>query len=126
MFPLLGIKPDMMEILYIPVTVNKNVDLSLKNKKLVISIGRINVRKNYEQLIEIARKLSDYKFVIAGALNSGDEDYYKNLIRNKSSNLEIKINISEEEKTALLKKASIYVHLNRREHYGISILEAMS
>jgi glycosyltransferase involved in cell wall biosynthesis len=126
MFPLLGIKPDMMEILYIPVTVNKNVDLSLKDKKLVISIGRINVRKNYEQLIEIAKKLSDYKFVIAGALNSGDEDYYKNLIKNKSSNLEIKINISEEEKINLLKKASIYVHLNRRENYGISILEAMS
>lgn len=126
MFPLLGIKPDTMEILYIPVTVNKNVDLSLKDKKLVISIGRIDVRKNYEQLIEIAKKLSDYKFVIAGALNSGDEDYYKNLIKNKSSNLEIKINISEEEKIDLLKKASIYVHLNRREHYGISILEAMS
>ena len=40
--------------------------------------------------------------------------------------MEIKANINEQDKLKLLKKASIYIHLNRREHYGISILEAMS
>ena len=47
-------------------------------------------------------------------------------MRNKPENLEIKANINEHEKIQLLKKASIYIHLNRREHYGLSILEAMS
>ncbi len=126
LFPLLNIQPDIMKVVYIPVESKNKLDLSLKNKNLVVSIGRIDIRKNYEALFKIADKLKNYSFVIAGALNKGDETYYSNLIKNKPDNVEIRANINEEDKIALLKKAAIYLHLNRREHYGISILEAMS
>ena len=126
LFPLLNIKPNLMRLIYIPVEYVENIDLSIKDKNLVISIGRIDMRKNYEVLLRIAEKLKNYRFIIAGALNRGDEEYYRNLIKNKPDNVEIKANINEYEKIELLKKASIYIHLNRRENYGISILEAMS
>ena len=126
LFPQLNIQPDIMKVVYIPVDHKNKPDLSLKNKNLVVSIGRIDIRKNYEALFKIADKLQNYKFVIAGALNKGDETYYNNLIKNKPDNVEIMANIKEDDKIALLKKSAIYLHLNRREHYGISILEAMS
>ena len=126
LFPMLNIKPALMRLIYIPVESVDNIDLSMKDKNLVISIGRIDIRKNYEVLFKIAEKLRNYRFIIAGALNRGDEEYYRNLIKNKPNNVEIKANINEYEKIELLKKASIYMHLNRKEHYGISILEAMA
>ena len=126
LFPLLNIKPDIMKVIYIPVDNKNKQDLLLKNKNLVVSIGRIDIRKNYEVLFKIADKLKNYRFVIAGALNKGDEIYYSNLIKNKPHNVEVMVNINDKDKIALLKKAAIYLHLNRREHYGISILEAMS
>ena len=126
LFPRLNIKPNLMRLIYIPIEYVDNTDLSMKDKKLVISIGRIDIRKNYEVLLKIADKLTNYRFIIAGALNRGDEEYYKNLIKSKPGNVEIKANINEHDKIELLKKASIYMHLNRRENYGISVLEAMS
>jgi len=126
LFPLLNIKPDIMKVVYIPVDYKNKPDLSLKKKNLVVSIGRIDIRKNYEALFKIADKLKNYSFVIAGALNKGDETYYSNLFKNKPDNVDIRININEADKIAILKKAAIYLHLNKRENYGISILEAMS
>ena len=126
LFPLLNIKPNLMKLVYIPVEYVDDIDLSMKDKNLVMSIGRIDIRKNYEVLLKIADKLKNYRFIIAGALNRGDEEYYRNLIKNKPDNVEIKPNIDESDKIVLLKKASIYIHLNRRENYGISILEAMA
>ncbi len=126
LFPLLNIKPNLMRLIYIPVEHVNNIDLSMKEKNLIISIGRIDIRKNYEVLLSIADKLKNYRFIIAGALNRGDEEYYRSLIKNKPDNVEIKANINEYDKIELLKKASIYMHLNRRENYGIAILEAMA
>ncbi len=126
LLPLLHIKPNIMKVVYHPIQERNNINLSMKVRNLVISIGRIDIRKNYKMLLKIAERLKDYKFIIAGALNRGDEKYYSNLIKTKPDNVEIKANISEPEKIELLKKASIYMHLNRREHYGLSILEAMA
>ena len=126
LFPLLNIKPHLMRVIYIPVEYRNNLDQSIKEKNLVVSIGRIDIRKNYELLLKIADKLKNHRFIIAGALNRGDEEYYHSLVKVKPDNVEIKPNINEYDKTELLKKAAIYIHLNRREHYGISILEAMS
>ena len=63
-----------MRLIYIPIEYVDNTDLSMKDKKLVISIGRIDIRKNYEVLLKIADKLTNYRFIIAGALNRGDEE----------------------------------------------------
>lgn len=126
LFPLLNIHPKIMKVIYHPVNQNKAADQSMKNKKLVITIGRIAPDKNFEVLFKIAAILKDYRFIIAGALNEGNEAYYKSLMKNKPDNVEIKVNITEDDKDKLLKKAAIYIHLTRKEHYGLSVVEAMS
>ncbi|WP_237265288.1 glycosyltransferase family 4 protein [Thermoplasma sp. Kam2015] len=126
LFPRLGIKPRIMKVIYIPVEPKEKVDLSNKMDNTVISIGRINKGKNYDLLMDIARKLDDYRFYIVGAVNEGDEKYYDYLMRIKPKNVEIIPNADESTKNSLLKKSSIYLHTNRKENYGISILEAMS
>lgn len=126
LFPLLNIRPNIMKVIYIPVNYEKNTGQLTKNKKLVITIGRIHSDKNFELLFKVADKLKDYRFIIAGALNSGNETYYDYLIKNRPGNVEIKINITEGDKVELLKKAAIYIHLNSKENYGISVVEAMS
>jgi glycosyltransferase involved in cell wall biosynthesis len=126
LFPELDIIPKEINILYTPVNKGSFLDLSKKNKKLILSIGRINLNKNYDLLLEIAKKNMDFKFVIAGAMNKGDEHYYWKLMKKKSENVVIIPNINEVEKTKLLLEASIYLHLNRKEHYGVSVLEGMS
>ena len=126
LFPLLNIRPNIMKVIYIPVNYKKNIEQSIKNKKLVITIGRIAPDKNFELLFKVADKLKDYRFIIAGALSKENETYYDSLVRNKPDNVEIQINITEEEKTKLLEKAAIYIHLKKKEHYGVSVVEAMS
>ena len=124
LFPELNIKPALMKVIYIPVKINLNSN-NLKNKNIV-SIGRINKEKNYDLIIEIAKSLMDYKFYIIGAVNKGDEQYYNYLMNKKPRNLEIIPNAKEDLKDIVLKKCSIYLHANRKEHYGISLIEAMS
>ncbi len=126
LFPMLNIRPNIMKVIYPSVNYWNNIDQSMKNRKVVITIGRIIPGKNFEVLFDVADKLKDYRFIIAGALNMGYEGYYDDLIKKKPDNVEIKINISEDDKVELLKKAAIYIHLTKKEHYGISVVEAMS
>ena len=66
-------------------------------------------------------------FIMLGLIfNEGNKAYYDDLVKNKPDNVEIKINITEDDKVELLKKAAIYIHMKRNEHYGISVVEAMS
>ncbi|SMD30797.1 glycosyltransferase [Picrophilus oshimae] len=123
LFPKLDIKPALMKVIYIPVKYKLNNNLINKN---IVSIGRINKDKNYELIIDIAKSLLDYKFYIIGAVNKGDEQYYNYLMRIKPKNLEIIPNASDDIKDSILKRCSIYLHANRKENYGISIIEAMS
>ncbi|WP_287961200.1 glycosyltransferase [Acidiplasma sp.] len=125
LFPVLGIKPSKARVIYIPVE-NHNIDLSIKQKNRVISIGRIHPDKHYEYVFEIARHLKNYDFTIAGAVNKGMEAYYKSLLSVKPNNVNIIPNIDNDTKIELYRKSSIYLHLNPKENYGISVLEAMS
>lgn len=126
LFPKLGISPKFMKVVYIPVEANKKPDLSLKDPKAVVSIGRINKGKRFDIIVKVAKSMPDYKFYIIGAVNRGDDQYYGYLMDIKPNNLEIIVNASESKKQEILRKSFIYMHANRKEHYGISIIEAMA
>jgi len=91
----------------------------------VLSFQRINREKGIDLVLDLARN-SKENFIIAGAVNKGDEDYYDELNRNKPDNVHIFPNPSEDEKENLFLNAKVFVHTNRKEHFGISIVEAMS
>jgi glycosyltransferase involved in cell wall biosynthesis len=125
LFPVLGIQPGKTKVIYIPVE-NHNIDPSLKEKNTIISIGRIHPDKHYENMFEIAKQLKSYNFTIGGAINQGMEKYYNYLLSIKPDNVKIIANIDNDAKLELYRKSSIYLHLNPKENYGISVLEAMS
>ena len=126
LFPKLGVEPKAMKVVYIPVI---KPDLSYpvkRDDRLIVSIGRLNKDKQYEDLLKIASELPNYRFLIIGALNKGDEEYIKSLTRNMGTNVSVMQNLDNIKKENILRKASIYLHLKRKEHYGISVVEAMS
>jgi glycosyltransferase involved in cell wall biosynthesis len=77
----------------------------------------------------IAEKVKNGRFVIIGSIES--YSYYKHLVRLiKSLRVEDRVrilpNASEWQKIELLRRAKIYLHPMKYEHFGISVVEAMA
>ena len=117
-------------VLYPPVDVERYMrymDVERRDR-LVVSIGRFVPKKRYEDLIEIASKVNDAKFIIIGTIS--DLNYLRSIVRlvkdRNLSNVIIKPNASFQEKLEILSKARIYLHTARTERFGISIVEGMA
>lgn len=122
LFKKLGLNPSSTEVLY--PTFHTTYKISQKNRG-ILSLQRINKEKKLEMILDVARH-SNQHFIIAGAVNDGDQQYLKFLVRNKPDNVEIIPNPSEIEKENLFLNSKVYLHLNRKEHFGISLVESMS
>ncbi len=125
LFPMLDINYKSIDYINIPVRRFYDIDLNEK-KDMVLTFGRINREKKLDIVIETARSLSDIKFVIAGAVNKGDEQYYEKLRKNAPENVSIIKNPDENEKIKLFKEAKVYLHTRKKEPYGITVAEAIS
>ena len=125
MFPNLSIRPRSMDYANTPVSEFINVNISEK-EDFVLTFGRINVYKNLEIVLKTAEKLREIKFVIAGAVYKGDESYVRMLKKNVPRNVKIVENPDEIEKKKLFMKAKVYFHTNKKEHYGVTVAEAIS
>ncbi len=125
LFPILGILPHRLDYIFIPVDKFYNIDFSDK-RNAVLTFGRINEQKNLELVLNTAKNMGDIEFVIAGAVNDGDEGYFHKLERIAPSNLKIVKNPNEEEKVNLYRRAKVYLHAKRNEHYGIAVADAIS
>ena len=119
---LLKIKPRLMTMHY-PVDYPTTIDFSRK-KKYILTFGRINPDKNLETVMKIASR-SSATFVIAGAVNSGSVEYFKELMRVRPNNVLIIPNPSEEKKKELFTEATVYLHTKPSESYGLSVAEAI-
>ncbi|MEM3908375.1 MAG: glycosyltransferase [Nitrososphaerota archaeon] len=122
LFPKLNLNVNIGNVLYPPVIVNNPV-ISEKKKQVLI-IGRINRNKGIEDAINILGNKS-FKVIIAGYVNKGDEKYVENVKRYLPSNIDIRKNISDEEKWTLMEESSTILSLNQKEHFGIATAEAM-
>lgn len=122
LFKKLGLKPSSVEVLY--PTFHTSHKISQKNRG-ILSFQRINKEKKIDIILDIARN-SNQHFIIAGAVNDGDQQYFRYLVRNKPDNVEIIPNPSGTEKENLFLNSKVFLHLNRKEHFGISIVESMS
>ncbi len=121
---ILGVNPKRIEIVGLPVEMPSNVNLKEKDGVLIFS--RINKEKRLEIGLDIARKCNFFKFVIAGAVNKGDEDYLNFLVRHAPPNVKIIPNPSDEEKDMLFRKASVFLQTKFKEHGGLAVAEAIS
>lgn len=124
----LGFKP---LVLYPPVDVEKYLPLAQERNRenLVVTMGRIESMKNLDIVIDIAKEIRNAKFIVVGSLQS--RKYYASLMKRiKELNLEgrVKIlpNTSENLKAEILRKAKVYLHPTKYEHFGIAVVEAMA
>jgi len=119
-------------VLYPPVKVKKYLctESSLADRKnIVVTVSRIEVGKHLEVVLEIAKRVKDAKFVVIGATR---QPSYVHRLRMKavemgiSDKIIIVPNADESLKTSLMRKAKLYLHPTKFEHFGISIVEAMA
>ncbi|HET6590408.1 MAG TPA: glycosyltransferase [Candidatus Nitrosocosmicus sp.] len=136
----LGISDTM--VIYPPVDVDKFRDMSLipsLNKGMkendIVVICRIDPAKKVENVIFLAQKLREagvnLKITIIGNLDPYHYYYYKELKKtiidqNLDDRIFFKTDASLEDLFDILSKSGIIFHPKPGEHFGISIVEAMS
>jgi glycosyltransferase involved in cell wall biosynthesis len=75
--------------------------------------------------LEMARRLPKVAFVIVGSISPEKSSYYDSLRATAPSNVSF-IMSPLRKVPELLGKAKVYVHCAQNEHFGITIVEAMS
>ncbi len=96
------------------------------DKPRVITIGRFTPDKNYELVVEVAKKLRDVEFVIIGSVGKSKiyRQYYEKIKSIAPPNLKLVADASEKEKLELLSSGRVYLHTMLGEHFGIAPAEA--
>jgi Glycosyltransferase len=116
------------EVLYPPVEVEEYLKIKgNRDPKLVLSISRIAPEKNLENLFSVAKALKDFTFVLLGS--SGRSKKYLEEVKSisgKLGNVKIVEDFTHDDIVNYLSKAKVYFHPKVNEHFGISIVEAMS
>jgi len=118
-------------VLYPPVDVERYLPLSRHRERdnVVVTIGRLEPMKNLDIVLEVAKEVREAKFIILGAGYSSN--YYATLVKKArdyglEGRVKILLNVSEEQKMEILKKAKVYLHPTKHEHFGTAVVEAMS
>jgi len=120
-------------IVYPGIDTRKYVSLMNRavREDIVVTVSRIDKEKNLDIIPQLARYCPDTKFAILGATDSSSE-WYKAQIVEESKRLDVEdrvlilANATDAQKTELFSRAKIYLHTMVDEHFGMSIIEAMS
>jgi glycosyltransferase involved in cell wall biosynthesis len=102
-----------------------------KREEMVVSCGRYSPEKNYEYMLEAAKRLTNVKFAVVGSF-SGEKStkYYEKLCSMKSekslANVELLKTVPFRDLLKLYSEAKIYMHTMKNEHFGIAVIEAMA
>lgn len=118
------------------VRIDQDLDSSASSNEIcILVVCRIEPTKRIENAIYLARLLKERKIsakiTIAGSLESHYQNYYNDMIKliaelDVSEIVELHIDVSFEELVKLMKKSKIFFHPREGEHFGMSIVEAMS
>lgn len=103
--------------------INQKVNLSHKDKHLVLNISRYDKTKNLDVIGKISNLLPNFKFIVVGY--KSDFNQYYDYLKKKYPKIKFLYNISEAQKLNLLKSSSIYLHPAKDEPWGLAIVEAM-
>ena len=120
------------DILYPPVDIEyfNIVSQNDNREKLVVTVSRFTPEKKLDKIIKVAKELPDYTFILVGSTGPGSEKIIESLKalkeRYRVYNAELKPNLPRGELRELMGKAIFYLHPEFTEHFGISVIEAMS
>ncbi|WP_148681162.1 glycosyltransferase [Candidatus Nitrososphaera gargensis] len=127
--------PDIdVRVLYPPVDTDRfsnACDSDIADGSQVLTVSRFSPEKQIENAIKVALLLPDTRFEIAGALMRANTSYFKslqNMIERHGlgNRVRLKPNATNEELLDSMSKSSVYLHTMAGEHFGMSIVEAMS
>ena len=111
-------------VVYPPVPIVRyHGPMRTRKAKRVLYFGRFAPDKRVELVLELARRLPEFKFALAGRVTS--RRYYRELLREAEGlkNVEFVTEVPEEAKPALFSWASVAFHPKQGEHFGIAPLE---
>ena len=93
---------------------------------LVVTAARAFPGKRLELFWEIARVRPQYEFVMLVTRDPYSAEYSKNLISQTPQNGKIVFDPSKDLYHGVLGEAKVYLHFMQNEHFGITVVEAMS
>jgi len=111
--------------LYPPCPIEQYKSFGEDKENLVITIGRIVPEKRMHDFLEIASGSPSFRFVIIGAFDDKNPQYYNSLRKSASPNVSFILSPLRGAKD-VLRRAKVYVHCARNEQFGIAIVEAMA
>jgi glycosyltransferase involved in cell wall biosynthesis len=110
-------------------------DCAEKRDDFVVVVSRIDSSKKIEHAVKFAKLLKENNIgkgmIIAGNLDPYNYDYYlylKRMIVDEGllDYVKFEIDASFDKLISILKKSKVYFHPRPGEHFGMSIVEAMS
>ena len=118
-------------ILHPPVDVHKYTSKRVKRENYVITISKFTPKRHLYKIPLLAKRTRDAEFVIIGEADeysSGTIENLRTLISKcgVEDRVTLKTNVPRLELIELLGKAKAYLHVMPFDHFGISIVEAMS
>lgn len=97
----------------------------LERGNYLLFVGTVQPRKNLERLIAAFERIGSGKLVIAGKLGWGYEEVVR-LAEKSAGKVILAGYVDDNERSALLQSAGIYVQPSITEGFGLPVLEAMS
>ncbi|MDG2252175.1 MAG: glycosyltransferase [Methylophilaceae bacterium] len=100
----------------------------LRQKKIIISVGRLIEYKGFDKLVEVGNFLSEDCIILIVGNGPLENSLSQKIIKNKlQKKVKILNNISNEDLAFLLKNSNLYCcfSINRQESFGISLIEAL-
>ena len=108
------------------------LDFAERDRRVLV-VARISPEKHPERAVYLAYLLRKHRIhtILVGVLSSRNKPLYDELVNmatklNIDDYFEIKTNVSRRELVELYRTSLLYVHVTPREHFGISIVEAMA
>jgi len=95
-------------------------------RNLVVTVARANPVKRLELFWQVARLCPNYEFAMLLTLDPDAPEYVKRLMAETPKNGRTILNPPKERYSELLGEAKVYLHLMENEHFGITVVEAMS
>lgn len=100
------------------------------DERVVVTVSRFTPEKNLEKIVDVAKRLPSYRFIIIGSTYkySGSViDRLRDEMRAKDVyNIELYPDAPRNEMLSIMAHARYYLHPPFPEHFGISIVEAMA
>ena len=105
----------------------------IKDPHLVVWVGRFAREKGLPVMLDIAKAMPNYKFILIMGFKSDYplgwkpyQTWLEDAVKNKSSNVEIEIGLSEDEVAKRLSQASFFILPSIGESSPIVVTEAMA